>query len=106
MVADLTNKRYAFESTTRPNIVWVDFEKIDFSEGSGTLKLDLVGKLALEGGLAGDVSDRFEDIGELGLDAIRTSLHALEFIARRQDEFTNVATFVKGLGLGAERVSA
>ena len=64
-VLDQTHRRYAFESTTRPNIVWVDFDKLDFSEGAPQLKLDLLGQLALEGGLAGQVSDRFEDIGPL-----------------------------------------
>lgn len=64
-VSDLTNKRYVFESTTRPNIVWVDLKDLDFSEGSGQLKLDLTSELALEGGLAGNVSSRFEDKGPM-----------------------------------------
>lgn len=59
-VADLTNKRYVFESTTRPNIVWVDLDELDFSEGAPAGKLDLLGDTALEGGLAGNVSGRFE----------------------------------------------
>lgn len=64
-VADLTNKRYVFESTTRPNIVWVDLDDLDFSEGSGQLKLDLMSDLSLEGGLAGNVTGRFEDKGPM-----------------------------------------
>ena len=28
-VADLAEKRYVFESTTRPNIVWVDLSDLD-----------------------------------------------------------------------------
>lgn len=60
-VTDLTNLRYVFESTTRPNIVWVDLAKLDFSAGQRQAKLDLVGRLALEGGLSGEVSDQFED---------------------------------------------
>ncbi|MGB0119454.1 MAG: linear amide C-N hydrolase [Solirubrobacterales bacterium] len=64
-VLDLTNKRYVFESTTRPNIVWVDLADLDFSEGSPQLKLDLISQLALEGGLAGNVSQRFEDKGPM-----------------------------------------
>lgn len=32
-VSDLTNRRYVFESTTRPNIVWVDLDDLDFSAG-------------------------------------------------------------------------
>lgn len=64
-VSDLTNKRYVFESTTRPNIVWVNLDDLDFSEGSGQLKIDLTSDLALEGGLAGNVSDKFEDKGPM-----------------------------------------
>ncbi|GAB5900999.1 linear amide C-N hydrolase [Mycolicibacterium mageritense] len=64
-VLDLTNKRYVYESTTRPNIVWVDLADLDFSAGSPQLKLDLIGKLAIEGGIAGNVADRFEDRGSM-----------------------------------------
>lgn len=59
-VADLTNKRYVFDSTTRPNVVWVDLDKLNFSEGAPAGKLDLMGDTSLEGGLAGNVSRRFE----------------------------------------------
>jgi choloylglycine hydrolase len=59
-VADLTNKRYVFESTTRPNIVWVDLDDLDFSEGARAGKLDLLSDTALQGGLAGEVSGHFE----------------------------------------------
>lgn len=64
-VMDLTNRRYVFESTTRPNIVWVDLDELDFTEGSGQRKLDLIGELALTGGLAGQVSDKFVDAGDM-----------------------------------------
>lgn len=87
VVADLTNKRYAFESTTRPNVVWVEFEKMSFAEGTKTLKLDLVGKLALEGGLAGNVSHKFAEVDEAGMNLLGTGLQALEFVAKKQDEF-------------------
>ncbi|WLP89103.1 linear amide C-N hydrolase [Gordonia sp. NB41Y] len=60
VVLDLTNLRYAFESTTRPNTVWVDLKDLDFSEGSGEAKLDLLSKLALEGGIAGEVHKHFK----------------------------------------------
>ena len=66
-VADLTNKRYVFESTTRPNIVWVDLNAVDFTEGTPQLKLGLVDELAVEHGIAGDVTDRFVDSGDLNL---------------------------------------
>lgn len=65
VVLDLTNRRYVYESTTRPNIVWVDLADLDFSEGSPQLKLDLVSELAVQGGLAGDVAHRFEDKGPM-----------------------------------------
>ncbi|WP_396921985.1 linear amide C-N hydrolase [Mycolicibacterium sp.] len=64
-VLDLTNKRYVYESTTRPNIVWVDLADLDFSAGSPQLKLDLIGKLAIEGGIAGNVADKFDDNGPM-----------------------------------------
>jgi len=67
VVADLTNKRYVFESTTRPNIVWVDFADLDFSEGSRELRLDLSSELVLQGGIAGNVSDKFTNAGPLHL---------------------------------------
>ncbi len=59
-VTDLTNRRYVFESTTRPNIVWVRVDDLDLSEGAAAGRLDLVGDKALEGGLAGNVSGDFE----------------------------------------------
>lgn len=64
-VSDLTHLRYVFVSTTRPNIVWVDLDALDLSVGAPTLKLDLVADTALEGGLAGDVSGDFRDVGPL-----------------------------------------
>jgi choloylglycine hydrolase len=65
VVADLTRLRYVFESTTRPNIVWVDLADVDFAEGSPPLVLDLGSGLAIEGGLAGNVSTKFEERGDL-----------------------------------------
>ena len=65
VVLDLTNKRYVYESTTRPNIVWVDLDDLDFSEGSPQLKLDLIGELAVQGGIAGNVADKFADKGPM-----------------------------------------
>ncbi|MGN7778558.1 linear amide C-N hydrolase [Mycolicibacterium sp. 22603] len=65
VVLDLTRKRYVYESTTRPNIVWVDLADLDFSTGSPQLKLDLIGELAVQGGIAGNVSHRFEDKGPM-----------------------------------------
>ncbi len=65
VVLDLTNKRYVYESTTRPNIVWVDLADLDFSEGSPQLKLDLMSDLAVHGGIAGNVADKFADKGPM-----------------------------------------
>ena len=36
---DQTNRRYYFESTLGPNIVWADLGQIDFSPGSGICSL-------------------------------------------------------------------
>ncbi|GAA3641441.1 linear amide C-N hydrolase [Microbacterium awajiense] len=59
VVADLTRRRYVFESSTRPNIVWVDLDGIDLSDGSGERMIDLGGGLAVVDGLAGNVSGEF-----------------------------------------------
>ncbi|GAB2650503.1 hypothetical protein GCM10027169_15900 [Gordonia jinhuaensis] len=64
-VADLTNRRYVFESTTAPNVVWVDFTDLDFSEGAPQLRLDLHSTVALAGGVAGNVSQEFTDAGPM-----------------------------------------
>ncbi len=42
-VADQKNKVYYYQSTNSPSIVWADFRKIDFSEGSGARRLQLDG---------------------------------------------------------------
>lgn len=90
VVLDLTNRRYAFESTTRPNVVWLDLDQMDFTEGAAIQKLDLVGKLALEGGLAGDVSLDFENVDPRRLFVLGAALNVLEIIAAKQDAFENV----------------
>ncbi|PPF74018.1 MULTISPECIES: linear amide C-N hydrolase [unclassified Pseudoclavibacter] len=97
VVLDLTNKRYVFESTTRPNIVWVDFDEVSFAEGSKVLKLDLVGQLALEGGLAGNVSHKFTDVGPEATEVLADGVKALEFVANKKDDFLAVKTLVQDL---------
>ena len=82
VVADLTRLRYVFESTTRPNIVWVDLADVDLSEGAPQRVLDLGSRLALEGGLAGNVSTRFEERGDLHL----LTLSDLRRLAARSGE--------------------
>lgn len=39
-LADLTYKTYYFNSTTTPNIIWLDLKNLDFSEGKPILSLD------------------------------------------------------------------
>jgi choloylglycine hydrolase len=39
-VADITNTVYYFNSTSAPNIIWVDLNKIDFKEGAAVLSID------------------------------------------------------------------
>ena len=97
VVLDLTRRRYVFESTTRPGIVWVDLDELSFSEGSKVLRLDLVGRLALEGGLAGNVSRSFADVGEFASDVLATGRTALEFVAMRQKEFAAIQQAVQAL---------
>ena len=97
VVLDLTNKRYVFESTTRPNIVWVDLADMDFGEGSGSSRLDLVGRMALEGGLAGNVSEEFHEVDDFTSEGLATGVRALEYIARKQDEFAVLAASVQNL---------
>ncbi len=83
-VSDLTNRRYVYESTTRPNIVWVDLDQLDFSEGSGQLKIDLTSDLALEGGLAGNVSSKFEDKGPMTFLSLELEKQLIEAAAEAQ----------------------
>jgi penicillin V acylase-like amidase (Ntn superfamily) len=97
VVLDLTNKRYAYESTTRPNIVWVDLDDLDFTEGAKSQKLDLVGRLALEGGLVGNAAGQFHDVSRLTSEVLAAGTSALEFIARKKDEFAAVAKAVQHL---------
>jgi choloylglycine hydrolase len=54
---DLTNGRYVFESCYRPNVVWVDLNKVDFTAGAPSRKLDVTGVEWL----VGDVTDKFEE---------------------------------------------
>ena len=53
-VSDQKNMVYYFESTLYPNIFWVDFKDIDFSQNAPVLKLDLVGGKTYEGNTAKD----------------------------------------------------
>jgi choloylglycine hydrolase len=52
-VQDLTGGRYYFESTYAPNVVWVDYGKLDFSKGNGERELQVEKKIL---SLNGDVT--------------------------------------------------
>lgn len=102
VVLDLTNKRYVFESTTRPNIVWVDLDEVSFSPDSQVLKLDLVSRLALEGGIAGNVSRKFTAVSDDVTQLLATGVKALEFVAKKKDEFALIEKAVQRL-VGAQK---
>jgi choloylglycine hydrolase len=53
-VADLTHNIFFFNSTTAPNIIWVDLSKLNFAEGSPVLTIDPT-DIKLEG----DISKKF-----------------------------------------------
>ncbi|MFU8829058.1 MAG: linear amide C-N hydrolase [Phycisphaerales bacterium] len=48
-VSDHKNLIYYYENTAAPSILWVDLKRIDFSEGSGSRKLDLTANIMLGG---------------------------------------------------------
>jgi choloylglycine hydrolase len=52
-VQDLTGRRYFFESTFAPNVVWVDWSGIDFAEGAPELELRVEERIFA---LSGDVT--------------------------------------------------
>jgi choloylglycine hydrolase len=53
-VIDLTGGRYYFESTYAPNVVWVDYDKIDFSQGRPEMELQVEKKIfSLNGDVTG-----------------------------------------------------
>lgn len=54
-VSDQKNKVYYYESTIHPNIFWVDFKDVDFSEKAPVKMLDLVGGKTY----AGNTADQF-----------------------------------------------
>jgi choloylglycine hydrolase len=54
---NLTNRRYYFELTTSPSVVWVDLDKFDLSPGASVMELN-----PYNNDLAGDVSAKFEKL--------------------------------------------
>ena len=57
-VQDLTGGRYYFESTYAPNVVWIDWSKLDFSEGRPQMELAVEKEIF---SLNGDVTSQFKD---------------------------------------------
>lgn len=53
-VCDLTNRRYFFELTTSPNVIWVELDKLNFDEGAPAIAID-----PYDYSLNGDISDKF-----------------------------------------------
>lgn len=51
---DLTNRRYFFELTTAPNLIWVELKGLDFNPGAPVMLLDPDNIY-----LTGDVTDKF-----------------------------------------------
>ncbi len=56
--ADLTTKRYVFESCYRPNVVWVEPDKVDFSVGAPSRRLDVIGIAWLVGDVSQQPTER------------------------------------------------
>jgi penicillin V acylase-like amidase (Ntn superfamily) len=56
-VQDLSGGRYYFESTYAPNVVWIDYAKLDFSKGSGERELQVEKEIF---SLNGDVTGRLK----------------------------------------------
>jgi choloylglycine hydrolase len=56
-VQDLTGGRYYFESTYAPNVVWIDYGKLDFSKGMPEMELQVEKKIF---SLNGDVTSQLE----------------------------------------------
>lgn len=52
-VLDQTNRRYYFESTLSPTLVWVDLKAIDFAAGTGVRALKVEGHDDLVGNVSG-----------------------------------------------------
>ena len=56
-IADLTNKRYYFEFTNMPNVVWIDLDDLNLKKGAPVQAFDLAADLEA----SGEVSAKFSD---------------------------------------------
>jgi choloylglycine hydrolase len=54
-VVDLKDNLYLFELSASPNVIWVDFDKLKLTGGSGPLEIN-----PYDDSLVGDVTDRIE----------------------------------------------
>jgi len=54
-VMNLTDKRYYFELSTAPNVIWADLQQMNLSPGAPTLVLN-----PNDIALSGDVTDKFK----------------------------------------------
>jgi choloylglycine hydrolase len=59
---DLTGGRYFFESTYAPNVVWVDLERLDFSQGRPEMELRVEQRIF---SLNGEVSSQLQAVAPL-----------------------------------------
>lgn len=57
--ANLTNKRYFFELSTSPNVIWMDIRKFDLKRGAPAMTLDPDNI-----NLSGDVSSKFKKVAK------------------------------------------
>lgn len=55
-ISDLTNKRYYFEFSRMPNVVWIDLANLNFSQGAPVQMFDLASDLEA----AGEVAQKFQ----------------------------------------------
>ncbi|MFE2722459.1 linear amide C-N hydrolase [Kitasatospora sp. NPDC059327] len=53
-VTDCTERRYFFESTTSPNVVWIELSQLDLAEGGPERRLDLVNEPDRVGNVSGE----------------------------------------------------
>jgi penicillin V acylase-like amidase (Ntn superfamily) len=52
-VSDRTNKRYYFEFTDMPNVVWIDLDKLNLEEGAPIQAFDMVSDINVSGEVSG-----------------------------------------------------
>ena len=52
-ISDLTNKRYYFEFTNMPNVVWIDLDKLNLKKGAPIQLFDMASDLEASGEVSG-----------------------------------------------------